>query len=141
MVSRWVAISGGALVLAVVAAGLAEATFALGHIGSISNDLLHRPQSTVSVAPQSTASPTPNATPMPTASATPIVTPVPTAITPRAVTNAFVRLRQSNTTNSAILADLNGGTTVELLTYQDTQWQQVRYNGLTGYIYRSYLTY
>ena len=137
MVSRWVAISGGALLLAVVAAGLAEATFAFGHFGRISDDVTIKPRATVSPTPS--ISPTPTLTPASTAA--PTVTPVPTAVVPRAVTNAFVHLRQSNSTSSAILTDLNGGVTVELMTYSDAQWQQVRYNGLVGYIFKSYLTY
>lgn len=124
--------------LAVVAAGLAEATLAFGQVGRISDDAGVR-HAVVTLTPKLTATPVP--TPAPTVTPTVAPTPVPTAVAPHAVTNSFVHLRQSNSTSSAILMDLNGGTIVTLLPYSDSQWQQVQYNGLTGYIFRSYLMY
>lgn len=143
MVSRWVAISGGAFVLAIVAAALAEATVAVGHLGSLSDDARLRPG--VVASPTPTPVPSPSATTTPAVTATPAptatATPIPTVAPRKATTNSFVHLRASNSTSSAILADLNGGTAVELLSYSDSQWQQVRYNGTVGYIYKAYLTY
>jgi uncharacterized protein YgiM (DUF1202 family) len=58
-----------------------------------------------------------------------------------AVTNSFVHLRAGKSIYTAILTDLNAGTRVQVLPDSDAQWQQVRYNGLTGYIFKLYLTY
>ena len=141
--SRIVAIAGGVLVLTLLAAGLTEATLAVGDRGRTSDD------STPQVAPRPTVSAKPSATPVasttPASSATPKATPVPTpAPTPSgpvATTNAFVHMRAAASTSSAILYNLNGGTVVELLTWSDSLWQEVQYNGTTGYIYRTYLAY
>jgi uncharacterized protein YgiM (DUF1202 family) len=82
-------------------------------------------------------------TPVPLAQSTPAPSPSPaaTATLSTATTNAFVHLRAANSTTAAILADLNGGTVVELLPQSDSSWQQVRYNGQVGFVYRSYLSY
>ena len=144
---RVAATFGGVLVLALLAGGLTEATMALGGRGRLSNDALLRPlhqgaKSTVtptpSVTPQATATPTPTVKPTP--AATPAPTPTPAA-SKKATTNAFVHMRAGKSTSTAILVDLNGGTVVELLSDSDAQWQQVRYNGLTGYIFKTYLVY
>jgi uncharacterized protein YgiM (DUF1202 family) len=128
-----VTVVGGVLILALLAAGLTEATVALGPHGRIANDAALRP-----------ATPTPTPTPAPTAVPTPEPTPEPTA-TPvparTATTNGFVHMRASNTTASAIIIDLNAGSKVELLAYSDNLWQQVRYSGYTGYIWKAYLAY
>jgi len=135
---RVAATFGGVLVLAVVAGGLTEGTLALGRRGSLSNDAALRPSPSPQAAVAS-PSPTPTPSPSPTPTATPTPTPTPAIAT--ATTNSFVHLRAAKSTASAILADLNGGTVVQLLPDRDSQWQQVRYNGLTGYIFRSYLAY
>jgi uncharacterized protein YgiM (DUF1202 family) len=73
------------------------------------------------------------------------VTPAPqatsTPVGKVAVTNSFVHLRAGKSIYTNILTDLNAGTTVQLLPDSDAQWQQVQYNGLTGYIFKIYLTY
>jgi uncharacterized protein YgiM (DUF1202 family) len=155
--NRWVAMASGGVGLALAAAILAETTYA---IGAGSNLLEHWRVQSGPVAfgpwrfnwpvdlPTVTPSPSPTATasvtPVPTVAITLTSTPSPT-VAPRvfrtARTSAFVHLRAGASTASAILLDLNGGTTVELLDYQDASWQQVRYNGVMGYIFRSYLTY
>lgn len=134
--------AGGIIVLVLVAAGLTEATLALGHRGSLANDVLLRP---LGLAP---ASPTPvpaaTASPKPSASPTPVATPVPTPAPiagPKATTNGFVHLRGGKGVTFPILIDLNAGTVVSLLSDSDSQWQQVNYNGTVGYIFKSYLTY
>ncbi len=140
---RVVATFGGVLVLALLAGGLTEATMALGHRGSLANDTLLRPRGTT-VKPAATPAPTsttvvrPSATPVATASPTLTATPV---TGPTATTNSFVHLRAGKSTSTAILTDLDGGTVVQLLSDSDAQWQQVRYNGLTGYIFKTYLQY
>lgn len=137
---RAAAILAGVLVLALVAGGLTEATLAVGHQGVISDDTLVR-------AGLRKASPTPSVSPStapkPTSTATPSasVMPTPTPSGPKATTNAFVHLRASNSTTSAIIDNLNGGTVVTLLPYSDAQWQQVQYNGETGYVFKTYLIY
>jgi hypothetical protein len=140
---RVVATFGGVFVLALLAGGLTEATLALGHRGSLSNDSLLRPAAT-KVKPSPTASPVstkPTVTPVPTPVATPIPTPIATPAASIATTNAFVHMRAGKSTSTAILIDLNGGAVVRLLSGGDAQWQQVQFNGLTGYIFKTYLTY
>jgi hypothetical protein len=72
-------------------------------------------------------------TPTPTPSATPAGS--------KAVTNSFVHLRADKSTSSSILANLNGGTVLQLLPDSDSQWQEVSYNGITGYVFKTYLNY
>jgi uncharacterized protein YgiM (DUF1202 family) len=134
-VGRIIATLGGVLVLAIFAGSLTEATLAFGRSG-ISDDVLLRP---THVAPSSSKSPTPS--PSPSATPTPSPTPAPTPTERTATTNGFVHLRAGNSTTSAIIIDLQQGTTVTLLPYSDVSWQQVQYNGQTGYIFKSYLNY
>jgi len=135
------AILGGVLVLAVVAGGLTEATLALGHNGSLADDLLvrHKERGVYRVLPSPSVTPTPS--PTPTSVLTPASTPTPTPVVHTATTNAFVHMRAAKSLQANILIDLNGATKVELLSDADAQWQQVRYNGLVGYIFKTYLTY
>jgi len=139
---RVVATFGGVLVLALLAGGLTEATMALGHRGSLANDTALRPltHTTAKPSPTVSATPKPSATPAPTATPTPAPTATPVAAAV-ATTNSFVHMRAGKSTSTAILTDLNGGTQVQLLPDSDAQWQQVRYNNLTGYIFKTYLTY
>jgi len=144
VVSRIVAILGGVLVLAMAAGVLTEGTLAFGHTCGISDDTLMRPLKQVhgvvhTATPKPATTPIPSATPSPQATIAAVPTPTPTGAT--ATTNSFVHLRASNSTSSAIISNLDGGTVVQLLPYSDLLWQEVRYNGQTGYIYRSYLTY
>ena len=109
---RIVLVVTGILVLALVSAGLAELTISLGHKSRITDDRVARP----------TPSPTP-------------------VLTLTATTKAIVRLREQPTTASAVLADVQSGAVVKLGSYSDDLWQEVTYNGVHGYIYRSYLAY
>lgn len=131
----------GVLVLALLAGGLTEASLALGHHGRITNDLQVRPSQSLqpTATPTPIATPTPVLTPSPALTATP--TPVATPVTKRAVTNSFVHMRAGKSIYTNILVDLNANTPVVLLPDSDAQWQQVQYNGLTGYIFKTYLTY
>jgi N-acetylmuramoyl-L-alanine amidase len=114
---------------------------ALGHRGGISDDTLLRPVSTrISPKPHvASPKPTPAVSATPAPSLSPSVTPAPAG--PVAVTNGFVHMRAAASTSSAILTDLQEGTTVTLLQYSDASWQQVSFNGQTGYIFKSYLRY
>jgi len=139
--SRFIASMVGGLILAILAAGLTEATLAIGQRGSLSNDTSLRPAAGVAhhavpptPAPKSSA-PTPAGTP------TPAPTPSPTPAVPTATTSSFVHLRAQPSTSSQILANLNGGTVVELLGGGTSQWQEVEWNGVIGFVYESYLTY
>ncbi|GAC1370229.1 MAG: hypothetical protein NVSMB39_2890 [Candidatus Saccharimonadales bacterium] len=127
-----VTIWGGIAVLVLLAAGMTEATMAPGPHGRLTNDSSLRP-----VTPSPTATPT--STPMPTPA--PTATPMLAQSAPTATTNGFVHMRASNSTSSAVLIDLSAGTVVELLPYIDASWQQVRYNGTVGYLWKAYLTY
>ncbi|MDB5179036.1 MAG: hypothetical protein JWN01_979 [Patescibacteria group bacterium] len=136
-VSRGLAIFGGILTLAVLAGGLTEATLAIGHRGGIMDDTLSRPVGHATPAP--TPKPAPSATPASAAPATPVPTLGPSSDGPTAITNSFVHMRAGKSTATAILADLDGDTRVRLLPDSDAQWQQVEYNGLVGYIFKTYL--
>ena len=141
---RFAATFGSLVILAVLAGGLTEATMALGGRGSLANDILLRPLN-LGGTPSPTATPKPTAspTPSPTPTATPAPTPVPTVAVPTATTNSYpiVHMRAGKSASTAVITDLNGGTLVQLLSDSDAQWQQVRYNGLVGYIFKQYLTY
>ena len=58
-----------------------------------------------------------------------------------AITTSLVHLRSGESVNSSIIAEINGGTTVQLGSDADADWQQVSYQGKTGFIYRAYLQY
>lgn len=140
--SRFIASMVGGLILAILAAGLAEATLAIGQRGSLSNDTTLRPVSGAAHgSPKPVASPTPPPKAKP--SATPILAPTPSATPagPTATTSSFVHLRAQPTTSSEILANLNGGIVVQLLNGGNSTWQEVKWNGITGFVYVSYLTY
>ncbi len=135
--SRWAASLVGALILAIMAAGLAEVTLAVGQRGSLSNDTDSQPiAGMASPSHQPTPRVTPSATPSPTPTPSPSASSAPTA-----TTNAFVHLRAQPSTSSQILVSLNGDTVVQLLSGGNADWQEVEYHGLTGYIFTSYLSY
>jgi uncharacterized protein YgiM (DUF1202 family) len=129
----------GILALTAVAAGLTELTLAMGHHGRLADDQAQRHLATPPPSPS--PSPSASATPAPAPETTPVPTPTATPAAAGAVTNSFVHMRAGASTATAIVADLNAGSEVILGTYRDSQWQQVNYNGLNGYIFRSYLTY
>jgi uncharacterized protein YgiM (DUF1202 family) len=136
-VGRALVILSGVLLLALLAGGLTEATLAVGHLGGIADDTASRPAAKPKAVVS--AGPTPSATAMPTVTPAPQATSTPVGKV--AVTNSFVHLRAGKSIYTNILTDLNAGTTVQLLPDSDAQWQQVQYNGLTGYIFKIYLTY
>lgn len=144
---RLVAILGSVFALALVAGGLTEVAFALGRHGT-ANDILVRSRESASpvvvATPASTPTPMASSSPTPSSTPTPMPTPTPTVAplgVKTATTNAFVHMRAGKSIYTSILRDLDGGTRVELLTDSDTQWQQVRYSGQVGYIFKAYLTY
>jgi uncharacterized protein YgiM (DUF1202 family) len=139
-VGRAIATLGGVLVLALLAGGLTEATLAIGHSGGIADDYLLRPASSHLKAAGVTPKPTPSGSPVASPAATPAATSVPSAQL-FATTNAFVHMRAGKTTASNIVLNLNGGSQVQLLPDSDSQWQQVQYNGVTGYIFKTYLNF
>jgi SH3 domain-containing protein len=138
--SRFAASMVGGLILAILAAGLAEATLAVGQRGSLSNDIGLRPFAKAA-SPTPRLSATPKPSPQVTPSATPTPSPSASPAAPTATTVAFVHLRAAASTSSEILANLNGSTTVTILSGGDTDWQEVEWNGLTGFIFKSYLSY
>lgn len=120
---------------------------ALGGRGGLTNDNLLRPLN-LGATPLSSAtpsvSPKPTPSPSPTPAATVAPTPVPTvAVAPTATTNSYpiVHMRASKSLYASVVMDINGGSVVQLLPDSDASWQQVKYNGLTGYIFKQYLTY
>jgi hypothetical protein len=137
--SRTAAILSGILVLALMAGGFTEATLAIGRRGGIADDTLLRPGTAHSPSPTPSASTSPKASVTPTPTAT--ATPSPTPAGPVATTNSFVHLRAGKSTSTAVLTDLDGGTAVRLLPDSDAQWQQVEFNGVTGYVFKTYLVY
>jgi uncharacterized protein YgiM (DUF1202 family) len=135
---RAVATLSGVLILALMAAGLTEATLALGHRGNITDDTAERPQA----SPASVM--TPDATPKSTPFASPVAEASPSAMSPptpslEGTTNAFVHMRASESTSSAILFNLNSGTEVQILAGGNAQWQEVEYDGTSGYVFKTYL--
>ena len=60
---------------------------------------------------------------------------------PTATTNSFVYLRPTAATSGTPLKDLEAGTVVEYDTKSTTLWQQVTVDGVTGYVYKKFLTY
>ena len=107
------------------AAGLAYTTLASSHAGLAS-------QPSASVEPTSA----PEAV---------VVTPAPATATPaptrQATANAMVHLRVGPSASTGIMTDIPMGAPVVLGSYSDSQWQQAVYNGLNGYVFKSYLNY
>ena len=75
-----------------------------------------------------------------TASSTPAAAPAAPA-TPTATTNSFVYLRQGASASGVPLADLEAGTKVTYDVKSTGLWQKVTVNGVTGYVYKKWLTY
>ena len=127
--NRWSSILLTA-VFCLIVAGVAT-KLALGNSGAKRTAPIH-----VAASPSPTPTPTPSATPTPT--------PLPTA-TPvaqrTAVTNGFVHMRADKSTSSAIVVDLQGGTTVVLGSDETSLWQQASYGSYSGYIWKGYLNY
>jgi uncharacterized protein YgiM (DUF1202 family) len=91
-----------------------------------------------------TPSPTPTPSSTPTGTPVPLLEPVstPTPVPQRtAVTNGFVHMRAEKSTSSAIVVDLQGGTTVVLHNDETSLWQAVSFGSYNGYVWKSYLTY
>lgn len=125
---------------------LLTAAFCLIVAGFATQAALSNANPTVTVKPSPT--PTPSATPSPTPTPTPVATPLPTPVaTPTpiaqrtAVTNGFVRMRAGKSTSSAIVTELQGGSTVILGNDETSLWQQASYGQFSGYIWKSYLNY
>ena len=73
-----------------------------------------------------------------------VETPAPvveTPAAPTATTNSFVYLRPTASTSGTPLKDLQAGTTVEYATKSAGLWQKVTVDGVTGYVYKKWLTY
>ena len=86
------------------------------------------------------ASPSPSASPAVLGDqATPTPTPSATPVASTTTTKAFVYLHSSPSQSSSILAQLQAGTTVTLVASANDKYEQVVYNGTTGYIAKSYL--
>lgn len=130
---RALAVGFGILILTGFGAGVTELSLAVGQQQLAEPLVTHRVLTRVSPAPK----PTPSATPAPFA----VPTPVPTPALRTAVTNGFVHLRASTSTASAALANLQGGTVLQLTGPAIGMWQPVRYGQLDGYVYLTYLNY
>lgn len=129
----------GILGLALVATILTESTMAFGR-SHLADDRLARPVATVTPAPATSSTPSPTPTPASTPSPTPTLTPTPAAA-PTATTISYVRLRAGASIATAVVAEFRGGEVVTLGAYSDSQWQEVTYNGLHGYVFKAYLRY
>lgn len=60
---------------------------------------------------------------------------------PTATTNSFVYLRSGAAASGTPLADLEAGTKVTYEVKSTGLWQKVTVNGVTGYVYKKWLTY
>jgi hypothetical protein len=67
--------------------------------------------------------------------------PAPEPTLPTATTNSFVYLRPTASTSGTPLKDLQAGTVVQYTTRSTTAWQQVTVDGVTGYVYKRWLTF
>lgn len=65
----------------------------------------------------------------------------PAPATPTATTNSFVYLRPGAAATGTPLQDLQAGTVVQYETVTPGLWQKVTVNGVTGYVYKKWLTY
>ncbi len=74
------------------------------------------------------------------AAATATTTPAQPA-TPTATTNSFVYLRPTASTAGIALKDLQAGTVVQYEAKSAGLWQKVTVDGVTGYVYKKWLTY
>jgi len=72
---------------------------------------------------------------------TPTISPVSTKATNTVMTNALVHLRLGPSIATSIMIDIPQGSAVVLGAYNDSQWQQVTYQGKNGYVFKTYLTY
>jgi pyruvate/2-oxoglutarate dehydrogenase complex dihydrolipoamide acyltransferase (E2) component len=61
--------------------------------------------------------------------------------TPTATTNSFVYLRPTASTAGIALKDLQAGTVVQYEIKSTGLWQKVTVDGVTGYVYKKWLTY
>jgi hypothetical protein len=119
---------------------------ALGH-GGIRVAVAEQP-SRPSETPSATVKASPSASPAasvapsisPTLTPTPNLNPSPVA-SRSATTSAVVRLRKTPSTSADIITEVPSGVAVVLGAYSDAVWQQVTYEGVSGYISRTYLTY
>lgn len=75
------------------------------------------------------------------ASTTSSSTTVAAPATPTATTNSFVYLRPTASTSRTALQGLQAGTVVQYSVKSTGLWQQVTVNGVTGYVYKKWLTY
>ena len=99
-------------------------------------------KATVSTTAGVEASPSPTVSVSIEPSETPVFSSTPTPTPDRQATaNTMVHLRVGPSVNTDIMTDVPAGATVKLGGYSDSQWQQVTYNGLNGYVFKSYLNY
>ena len=128
---RGLAIGFGIIFLTAFGVGAAELSQASAHQSDVPAPVKH----------VKAASPSPS--PAPSSSITPAPTPSPSPVQtlPTATTNGFVHMRAGTSTSSAIVANLQGGTVVQLPAPAIGLWQPVIYQGLTGYVYTPYLNY
>jgi hypothetical protein len=95
---------------------------------------------------QSSAQPTktqatPAATPIAGTVAAPAPTTPPAPAAKMATTNSFAHIRAGKGTETAIIANVDAGTSLELRDDSDSTWQGIIYQGQPAYIYKLYLNY
>jgi uncharacterized protein YgiM (DUF1202 family) len=81
------------------------------------------------------------ATPATATVATPVPTTPPVPAAKMATTNSFAHIRAGKGTDTAIIANVDAGTSLELRDDSDSTWQGIIYQGQPAYIYKQYLNY
>ena len=118
----------GIVMLALIATALTETSLAVGKTQTTSPEPATKAVTTTAKPATPTASTT--TTPSPAAPASPTAT-----------VNGYVHMRTSPTTSASIVFDLNAGDVVSYGQVDDGLWQTVTYQGIHGYIYKTYLDY
>lgn len=64
---------------------------------------------------------------------------IPAPVVKTGITVSYVNVRSGKSTSTAIVANLEAGTVVELRDGSNSTWQAVTYQGKPGYIFKEYL--
>jgi hypothetical protein len=134
--NRWSSLLLTAVFCLIMAGGATSIT--LAHAGSKRTAAVHQ---LPSASPTPSATPLPSSTPSATPTPTPVATPLSTPTQRTAVTNGFVHMRVGKSTSSAIVVDLQAGSTVVLGSDETSLWQESTFGSYHGYIWKSYLNY
>ena len=129
------------LVIAAFSGVAAESSLVLAGRQTTSHETAVSP-TTTTTAPKPVVPVAPS--PEPVSTPAPISTPAPVIAAPSTTTatiTGYVHMRADRSTASAVLVDLYSGYIVSYTTVDSGLWQAVSYNGISGYVFKDYLTY